>query len=253
VQNLIVVIFAITLGSASLAARQSSATEPKVDDLVGVLHSAQWTERAAAFEQLRHNPSALRDQRVQVALWALGDYENHPAPTDSRAESSRDEEAYAEYNDQLFETLESIVNWNDPGQVCILAHAPYNDDSPFAADLANAGRIIVPCLMQMAASSNAGNRMESIAVMIQIRAKKNVDAATGEKLKSIVISALHDPDRDIRANAVDALRAFGGEDMISALQQVAETDPAPEFQGVSIRTTARSAIAAIQRRSKAGK
>ncbi len=207
-------------------------------------------ERAAAFEQLRHNPSALRDQRVQVALWALGDYENRPAPTDSRAESSRDEEAYAEYNDQLFETLESIVNWNDPGQVCILAHAPYNDDSLFAADLANAGRIIVPCLMQMAASSNAGNRMESIAVMIQIRAKKNVDAATGEKLKSIVISVLHDPDRDIATMTYQV--SFWGEDMISALQQVAETDPAPEFQGVSIRTTARSAIAAIQRRSKCG-
>lgn len=165
------------------------------------------------------------------------------------APDPQDHEAYAEYAAQLLGVVESITNWSDPNQVCILAHAPYNDDSQFAAELANAGKVIMPCLMQMATNQNVGDRLRSVAVMIQIRAKGNVDVATRSEIRSIAVRALHGSDEDVRASSVDMLGAFGGQDVIPELQRLAETDPAPAVQGVSIRTTARDAIAAIRKRT----
>jgi hypothetical protein len=50
---------------------------------------------------------------------------------------------------------------------------------------------------------------------------------------------------------VKALSGFGDEDMVPALKGVAETDPAPEFHGHSIRKRAAEAIAQIQKRAQA--
>lgn len=50
---------------------------------------------------------------------------------------------------------------------------------------------------------------------------------------------------------VMSLGQFGGEDMIPALKVVAESDPAPEVHGHSVRKRVVAAIAQIQKRAQA--
>jgi hypothetical protein len=245
-------MFAFTV-TACLAqqtpAQQTPTAKPQITTLLAALHSEKWDDRAAAYEGLVANPTAMRNAEVRMALWDLQDRENHL--TLATAPEPESEESYAEYKGQLLDTLESIVNWSDPKQLCILANASYNTDSKFAGRLAEAGKPILPCLIQMTKSDRPADRFKSVSVLIQMRAKgRNLDSETVQEIRGITIRALHDADDGVREFTVESLEDFGTEDMIPALKEVAETDPAPEVQGISTRKHALKAIEQIQQRTR---
>jgi hypothetical protein len=230
-------------------AQQPATGKQRLGDLLVALHSDKWADRAAAYEELIADSTTKQGAEVRSALLDLLDRESHL--TLATAPEPENEEAYAEYVASLIGTVDSFADWKNPRELCILAHSSYNTDSPFAAKLAAVGTPIIPCLMQMAKSDRPGDRIESVAVLIQLRSKVgDLGLRTVEEIRVVTIRALHDPDDGVREFTVDSLRDFGGEDMIPALQEVAERDPAPEVQGMSTRKNALKAIADIQNRAR---
>jgi hypothetical protein len=253
--------FANSLPAAMAVAsggQQKPATNQSVSDLLAGLRSDDWTERAQAFERLRSDPRALSDSKVQEGLLSVLDRENQLVEStlrDSQGHvgvSDKYGEGFGEYVGELGETVDSFANWNDPHQVCIFVHEPYNPESRFAAKIASHANVSVPCLVQMYGSDVGLIRAEASAVLVQAlgKSKNQIDLTATQKVKRVVLTALQDPDESVRSSTVRALGMFGEVDMIPALEQVAETDPSPEVQGHSIRKSATDAIASIQKRQK---
>ncbi len=162
-------------------------------------------------------------------------------------------EEYSEYVGELGETVDSFADWNDARQVCIFVHESYNPESRFAAKIATHGNVALPCLIHMYGSDVELTRAEAAPLIVQTLAKTpidNLDPKTILAAKQFVLKALHDPSEAVRIDTVEALGSFGGEDMIPALKQIVETDPAaPAANGDSIRKWAGEAIAAIEKRA----
>lgn len=251
-------IFAIAVMAVAATGQQKPAANRSVGDLLTRLRSEDWSERAQAFEQLRSDPSALRDPKVQEVLLTVLDHENRLMEStlrDSQGHvgvSDRFGEGFGEYVDELGDTVDSFANWNDARQVCIFVHEAYNPDSQFATKIASHANVSVPCLIQMYGSDVGLIRSEASAVLVQAlaKSKSQVSTTTSQEVKQVVLRALQDPDDSVRSSTVRALGKFGGGDMIPALQQVAEADPSPEVQGHSIRKSAMDAIVSIQERGK---
>jgi hypothetical protein len=239
------------IGATACTAQQKTTERPKVAVLLAALHAEKWSDRASACEQLLSSPDAMNNPEVKSALIDLVDRENR---TDLSKEAGFDPEAsegYAEYIGELLGTVATTADWKDPRQVCILAHSPYDPDSPFAAQLAMTGQLVIPCLMRMTESSSWGDRYQAVALLIQICARAdNVTSETVQRIRQVTIAALHDREDTVRVGTVNALKNFGGEDMIPPLRQVAQSDPGPEVSGQSIRKSAVAAIDAIQERTK---
>jgi hypothetical protein len=237
----------------------SKAPAPKrsAAELLARLSSHDAGERAQAYEQLRSVPGALNSAKVRAALLDLLDRENRTTASDigSAGESTDVGEGYAEYVSALLGSVDSIADWKDAHQLCILAHAPYNPDSAFAAKLASAGQPIVPCLMQMAASDLSVYRYQAVPVLIQLHARvPGLAPATVGNIAEIATHALHDPDEMVRIGTVQAMDSFGTEDMIPALKEVADSDPSyakseDKLQVPGVRENAVKAIVAIQKRA----
>lgn len=101
-------------------------------------------------------------------------------------------------------------------------------------------------------SKESLTRGEAVVILVQISGSKTaaLDLATVQQTRQIILHALHDQAFDERWMTVEALERFGQRDMIPALDNVAETDPAPPAaNGYSIRKLANAAIAAIQNRA----
>jgi hypothetical protein len=221
--------------------QQVSSQQASPAELVKQLSSDEPVVRNDALEQLRSNPDALRDPKVKLALVSLMEREN-------RVTWARDDEGYSEYVAWLAETVAKVVDWNDQRQVCILADGAYLED-----ELADHARVSVPCLLQRFKNVPHAFRGEVVAMMVQALAKgrKEIDPATVEAVQQATLSALHDSDEGVRIDVVEGLGKFGSEDMIPALKAVADTDPALEVHGHSIRKWAAEAIAKIQKRAAA--
>jgi hypothetical protein len=244
------------LASAICLAQQEPAAKRSVDQLLRQLHSAQWTDRAEAYETLSSNPKALSNPRVQNELLNLLGRETgyiRPEPGDPEPDDIPDEqnEAFVEYVGGLGDAVDSFADWNDPSQVCLLVHQDYDPESPFAAEIAAHGKTTLPCLMQRFGSDIGLVRAEVAPVIVQVLAKSTgLDEKTIQAGKTLILKALHDPEEADRINTIEALKSFGGEDIIPALKQIAETDPAaPAANGDSIRKWAAEAIEAIEKRA----
>ncbi|MGA8762498.1 MAG: HEAT repeat domain-containing protein [Candidatus Sulfotelmatobacter sp.] len=165
-------------------------------------------------------------------------------------------EAYAEYLGKLGDAVDNFADWNDPHQVCIFVHEPYNPGSKFAAKIAAHASIAIPCLLDMSNSDIGAYRAESIAVLVQALAKGkgDVEARYVQAAKQQILKGLHDQDAVVRGETVVALGSFGETGMIPALQQVARSDPGSEArtdsdtQWFPIREEAAKAITQIQQR-----
>jgi hypothetical protein len=159
-------------------------------------------------------------------------------------------EEYGQYLAELGETVDTFGDWNDPVQVCIFVREAYDPGSQFAEKIASHAKIALPCLKEMYASDLGVLRANAAAVLVRTLGKSQIlDAETAAEVRQIVLQSLHDPKESVRSETVRALGKFGGQDMLPALRQVAETDPAPEVQGRSVRTQAAKAILAIEKRA----
>jgi hypothetical protein len=224
------------------------------------LHSAAWKDRSEAYEQLRSNPATLSSPKVRTNLLDLLDRENQLVEsTNHMAGASVDEkygEAYAEYLGELGDTVDTFADWNDPRQVCIFVHEPYNPESKLGSKIAAHAKIAMPCLLKMSSSDVGADRAESIAVLVQALAKGkgDVESRYVQAAKQQILRGLHDQDPVVRGETVIALGAFGETDMIPALQEVANSDPGSEIrsedntQWFPIREEALKAIDEIEKR-----
>lgn len=161
-------------------------------------------------------------------------------------------EDFGEYVGELGETVDSFADWGDSHQVCIFVREPYNPESKFAAKIASHAKTAAPCLIQMYGSDVGLTRAEAAAVLAQILSttRDQLDSSTIEKVRQLVITALHDQSDAVRSSCVRSLGRHGGPDMIPELARVAESDPSPEVHGHSIRKSASEAIVAIQKRAQ---
>lgn len=226
-------------------AQQPSAAptqDTSLQKLIAALRSENANERSEAYYQLKADHTALLNQPVvRAALVDLLDRESH-------VELNDDQEGYVEYVSELIDTVTGLVNWNDQHQVCILVRSPY----PPGNEIASHAKVAVPCLLQKTQSKESLARGAAVAILVQILGKEReaLDSATIQQTRQIVLDALHDGSFYVRASTVEALERFGGQDMIPALERVAETDPTPPGpSGYSIRKLANDAIAAIQNRA----
>ncbi len=226
-----------------------------MNELLGQLHHARWTDRATAYEKLSSDSKILGDRRVQGELLNLLGRETgfiRPKVGDSPPDNipGGEEEAYVEYLGALGGTVDAFADWSDPQQVCIFVHEGYNPGSRLAAEIAAHGKTALPCLMEMFQSNVGLDRAQVAPVIVQALAKTaGLDERTIQTAKGLILKALHDPEEADRINTIDALKSFGGEDMIPALRQVAVSDPAPEVNRYSIRKWAAEAIAEIEKRA----
>ena len=255
---LLVGISCFTIGISSLA-QQNVSNKTGVVVLLTRLQSQSGEERSKAFEALRSSPAALKSPEVRAALLDLLDRENHERDTrllqaQNSPQADKDEaedEGYAEYYGHVLGAVDSFADWNDLRQACILADASYNDDSAFAAEVADHATVTLPCLMKKSESAITLERIVTVPVLVKILGKANstLEPKTALAARQIVLSALQDPDDAVRAFTVNALGSYGGKDMVTALRKVAETDPSsPDVDGSSIRKAAAQAIDAIQKR-----
>jgi len=238
---------------------QKTATSPTLSESLVQLRAQQWTDRAKAYERLSSDVTALSNPKVQESLLDLLDRENQLIEStlrDSQEKvgvSAKYGEDYGEYVGELGETVDSFANWNDPHQVCIFVHESYNPESRFAAKVASNAKVAAPCLLQMYRSDVGLIRASAAAVLAQVLGKsgEELDSAMALTVRQTVLAALRDPVEVVRSSTVRELGAFGREDMIPALQQVAESDSAvSRTRGTFwIRQDAVKAIAEIRKRS----
>ncbi len=174
----LMVIVAVLISLTPLQGQQTHP-QPSVAELLTRLHSAVWKERSEAYEQLRAKPAALSSPKVRASLLDLLDRENQLVESTNRGVGpSVDEkygEAYAEYLGELGDTIDTFADWNDPHQVCIFVHEPYNPESKLGAKIAVHAKSAMPCLLEMSNSDVGADRAESIAVLVQALAKGKED------------------------------------------------------------------------------
>ncbi len=228
--------------------QQTSVSHTNPAELVVRLGSSQPEVRSSAYEQLRSDPRALQNATVKTALLQLLDRENsvhESAMRENIGISDKYGEGYTEYVYALGETVASFIDWNDPHQVCMVVRGFVPDNA-----IASHARATIPCLLQKANSNLGLVRGSAIGVLVQSLAigRNNLDPSTIETAKQAIRGALHDSDADVRTKAVEALREYGSEDMIPALQKVADADPSPD-EDYGVRRWAIEAISAIEKRA----
>lgn len=240
---------------------QASAGKPGISDVLAKLQSKQWTERTSAIEQMYDNPDVLHSAKLQAALMDLLDKENmepcesspkttKPGTNTARAEEDPGEEEFAWYYSSLVDIVGSFANWTDPRQACIMVNAASVDYGTSAAEAASRAKAAMPWILKRSKSNVASDRQIASPMLVEAMQKGQgtLDTETAHTAKQIVLSDLRDPDSGVRLETVYALGRYAGTDMIPALEEVAEKDPAPEVQGHSIRKSAVEAIAEIQKR-----
>jgi hypothetical protein len=243
VRTLCVVALAALMALGAMWAQQAPAHNPDTAELVARLRSDNAQVRSGAFESVRTDPVALRDARIKDALVDLLDRENHEPLS-----QSGEDEGYAEYISWLAETVAEVVDWSDPRQVCILANSVDLPD-----ELANHGNVAVPCLLERYKNSPARFRGSVVAMLVQALSggKSELDGATIAQTREVIVSGLRDPDHGVRGDTTAALGKFGGEDMIPALKESADSETSDDAGTRSLRRRTLRAIDDIEKRASA--
>lgn len=209
------------LGIKSPALRAQSNTFVLAD-----LKSADWGKRADTYYTIKSSPDALERADVKTALIDPLDRENQlrNKTTKSKTWGGFDED-YAEYVSDLADIVEGIADWKDQRQICILADAPYDPDSIFAAELAvKAGAAVVPCLLKDA-QGDMFERGQAVPLLAHVYGTTELRVPIRQRVRQIIVSGLRDPNVPVRQATVEALGKFGTSEWIPALQGVARTGP----------------------------
>lgn len=234
--------------------QQADTPTSSVSGLLAKLQSKDPTERSRSYEELRSDAEAMRSKEVQAALLDLLDREDREIESTLRASHEQEGvgEGYAEYVAELGETVDSYADWADTHQVCILVQQAYEWNTRFAAKIAAHAKVSIPCLIQMYGSDAGLTRAEAAPTLVRALAdgKDKLDAETAQKARQVILRALQDPSEAVRSKTVRSLERFGAPDMIPALKQVANSDPADGGDHTFwIRKYAVHAIASIQSRT----
>ncbi len=242
--------------------QQPEPQKISVETLIDQMRSDDAGKRSEAYQQLRSNPQALRGTKVRAALLELLERESREFDSRVRAaqrpgqnsEGADSDDGNPEYMDDLVSTVESFADLHDPNQICILVKTGYMPASTLASENALRVKAAMPCIVHMSESNFILDRERADRILVRLLAqvKDALDPGTVQAIRQIVVRALQDTNEAVRSTTVDALGDFGGQDMIPALRQVEESDPAVSKtrQNFWIREDAAKAIAAIQKESR---
>lgn len=227
------------------------AEAPKLDEsaLLSKLRSSDPAEVLNAFYQLSSSSAALRSSKVRDGLIDLLDREVQ-GEVANRKDGEGEGEGDAEFMDDLVHTVGSFADWSNARQACLLVARQAVPIDAYAEH----ARSVVPCLLKRARSSPNWSRGPAVGLIVELLANKktDLDPNTVETCKQVVRKALHDPDDSVRIDVVNELARDGDADMIPALEQVSESDPAvdKDSQTFWIREYAAQAINTIQQRAR---
>lgn len=252
-----VMVAAITVGCFGQGIQEHKGGSVQ---LLGDLRSGDPATRYRAFQQVRSNAGMLRDADVQSRLLDLLDQENREfdmrvrkaQQPELKDEDRRPSDGNPQYMDALLTTVEAFADLHNSRQICLLVKAGYMPASPNASENALRAQAAMSCLQQLSKSDLALDRLKAAKIFVELlaSARDRLDQDTTEAIRQAVMLALHDKDDSVRSQAVDTLESHGGTDLIPALREVAESDPA--VSGAThefwIRKEAAKAIAAIQQR-----
>jgi HEAT repeat protein len=243
-------------GVLSSAAQQNPQPKPDIDTLLMQLQSKDSGKRYYAFEQLKSDPVALQNAKVKAALLDLLDYETEQTSDGPRPGNSMydfGEEGFGEYISELSETVALLVDWDDQHQACRMVKDGIGPPSSTPEEAARREKLVWPCVKQISLPAARWLDRDSasrIIIQLSAHAGKALDPLIAKEANEMIVQFLKDPYEGVRDDTVEELAKFGTEEMIPALKQVAESDPAMDNVDHSywIRKRAAKAIAAIQKR-----
>lgn len=243
------------------AARQQPAPQPDAAAaLIAEFRADDWTRRRAAFEQLQRQPSLLTlDQKKQI-LTGVVERENGEIDTAFREGSGASlkfGESYGEYAGRVAEFLFSIVGIQDVDALAAIAQTPYHENSVFARQLAAYGDVLVPTVLQLAASDTSPKYWQALGLAGEMHrlnrqqaTKTPISAASLSRLKAVLIAGTRNKNITIRQIAVLNLGVAGLPEFLPLLESIAQTDGGvTTFRGppeYPVRDEARKAIARIR-------
>jgi hypothetical protein len=228
----------------------------KLDSVLSDFKSPDKQRREDAYYSIKDNEDALRQPRVQNALFDLLDRENQ-VYDDPKASYG---EGYIEYVGDLGETIGSFADWHDSRQVCVLAQSSgYQGSGGHLTGLATqlvikAGKLALPCLLRMAHGS-PGERDSAVTVLLKVSAvTPDLSPSDRQQILKAVMDGLRDPAPGVRLATVMASETLGTPELIPVLQELTRSDPYTDRPGTGyfpIREAAVKAILAIQKRGQA--
>jgi hypothetical protein len=243
------------------AARPQPAPRPDTSAaLIREFRAHDWTRRRAALEELQRQPSLLSlDQKKQI-LTEVVERDNREidgAFREGSGASRKFGESYGEYAGRLAEYLFSMVDVQDVDALAAIAQTPYHYNSVLARQLAAYGDVLVPTVLELAASDISPKRWQALGLAGEIHrlnrqklAKTPSSAASLSRLKEVLTAGARNENITIRKIAVRNLGIAGLPEFLPLLESMADTDPGvtnfhatPEYP---VRDEARKAIARIR-------
>ena len=253
------IVLMLLVSASALPAQQSN--QP-VLPLAG-LKAPEWEQRWRAYENIKAHPENLKRRDVKDALMGLFELENgvvRQTLAESNGEkgvSDKYGEGYSEYYAQLTATVESVADWHDPHQLCILAEGAYSPGSDYAAHLVTeGGAAAVPCLLKTA-HGDLYERYQSLPTLIQLYAvARDLSPAQRQEILQLLTTGIRDPIVLVREPAIQAMGKYGTPDMIPLLEEVARSDPYSRLLEngqilFEVRNEATKAIGSIRARQQA--
>lgn len=158
-------------------------------------------------------------------------------------------EAFGEVNDKISEELWKNGDRNDQRVLDVLVRGAYNNDSPFAVEIARGyGERIAPTLLEIAGSDLSIDRATATGMLGTLLQYSNLEPTTRDSVHNGIIKAASDEKPGVRIDAVIALRKVGTPVDLTILQQIAVNDPVRDGVRYPVREAAQRAIVAIQKR-----
>lgn len=228
-------------------AQQGSPQHIEIGALLVQLQSRDAGVRSSAYYQLVSDPAALQNAKVKAALLDL-------LGREARDVTNYDGgEGFAEYISDLSETVAPLVNWDDQHQACRTVKDGIAPPADTPEEAASREKLVWPCLKQISASNWILDRDSASRIVIELSAQvgKQLDPSIAQEARGMITNFLHDPYEGVRDDTVEELAKFGAEEIIPALEDVAQSDPSTDRVDHShwIRKRAARAIAEIQKRA----
>jgi hypothetical protein len=162
-------------------------------------------------------------------------------------------EWYASVLGKGLEMLPHLTAKARPRMIAALVNGSYNDDSPFAKDLAFLGEEAVPAVLALVHSDMVAHRWNAYALMVEMlrghkagSLRRPLAAASVPRLQRALRAGLQDPEVTCRRHVVEGLVAVGDRDAIPLLTKLAASDPDNEPGNRSVRGLAINAITILR-------
>jgi hypothetical protein len=157
--------------------------------------------------------------------------------------------------DDLFAWLWQMGDREDQRVLDVLAKGSYNEDSPFALEIAEKyGERIAPAVLEKTHSDVTMSRATATRMLGTILLKsQRLQSGTSDAMRAAIINAAtSDPDLEVRQSAVMAIGRVGTAPDLTLLQQISGNDSGVlnDWGAVRypVREAAQRAVAEIQKR-----